>query len=261
MDIIRLLPDSIANQIAAGEVVQRPASVVKELLENSLDAGATSITLIVKEAGRQLVQVVDDGSGMSETDARMCFERHATSKIRSAEDLWAIRTMGFRGEAMASIAAVARVEMRTRRPADELGTELIIEGSSVKDIGPVATAAGTSICVKDLFFNTPARRNFLKTNTAELRHIVDEFTRVALARPDVAMILVRGEDEFIRLTRGKLAQRIAGLQAGADGLAVADQRDIAAAAADGCAADRHQVAGQVDAGRQRSGESGPASCR
>lgn len=211
MDIIRLLPDSIANQIAAGEVVQRPASVVKELLENSLDAGATTISLIVKEAGRQLVQVVDDGSGMSETDARMCFERHATSKIRSAEDLWAIRTMGFRGEAMASIAAVARVELKTRLHNEDLGTEIIIEGSTVKNIGPIATAPGTSISVKDLYFNTPARRNFLKSNTAELRHIVDEFTRVALARADVAMTLFRGEDEFIKLPRGKLAQRISGL--------------------------------------------------
>ena len=209
--MIRLLPDAIANQIAAGEVVQRPASVVKELLENSLDARATQITLIVKEAGRQLVQVVDDGTGMSETDARMCFERHATSKIRNAEDLWAIRTMGFRGEAMASIAAVARVELKTRLHGEDVGSEICIEGSAIKSIGPVATPAGTSIAVKDLFYNTPARRNFLKSNTAELKHIIDEFTRVALARPDVAMHLIRGEEEFLRLPKGKLAQRIAGL--------------------------------------------------
>src|SRR5882672_11497390 len=174
-DIIRLLPDSIANQIAAGEVVQRPASVVKELMENSVDAKATTIRLIVKEAGRNLIQVIDDGSGMSETDARMSLERHATSKIRSAEDLFTIRTMGFRGEALASIAAVSQFEMKTRLASSELGTLLVVEGSEVKRQEPVACDKGTSIAVKNLFYNIPARRNFLKSNPVELRHCLDEF--------------------------------------------------------------------------------------
>jgi len=161
-DIIQLLPDSIANQIAAGEVIQRPASVVKELMENAIDAGATSVKLIVKDAGKTLIQVIDDGCGMSETDARMCFERHATSKIRAAKDLFAIRTMGFRGEAMASIAAVAHVEMRSKLHNEDLGTRLVIEGSEVKIQEACQCAGGTNISVKNLFFNIPARRNFLK---------------------------------------------------------------------------------------------------
>eukprot|EP01136_Pigoraptor_vietnamica_P015402 Opistho-1_new@58527 len=164
LDIIQLLPDSIANQIAAGEVVQRPASVVKELLENSIDAQSTNIQLIVREAGKTLIQVIDNGLGMSETDARMCFERHATSKIRTSDDLFKIRTMGFRGEAMASIAAVAQVEMRTRRTTDELGVLIKIEASELKAQEAIATPEGTSTQVKNLFFNVPARRNFLKSN-------------------------------------------------------------------------------------------------
>ncbi len=176
-DVIQLLPDSIANQIAAGEVIQRPASVVKELMENSVDAGSKNIKLIVKDAGRTLIQVIDDGCGMSETDARMSFERHATSKIRSADDLFAIRTMGFRGEALASIASVAQVELRTRRHASEVGTLIQAEGSKVKSQEPCQTAAGTSFAVKNLFYNVPARRNFLKANTVEFRHILDEFER------------------------------------------------------------------------------------
>lgn len=179
-DIIQLLPDSIANQIAAGEVVQRPASAVKELLENALDAGATNVQLIIKDGGRTLIQVIDNGCGMSDTDARLCFERHATSKIRKADDLFAIRTMGFRGEALASIAAVARVEMKTKMHDRELGTSILIEGSEVKSQDPCQTANGTSISVKDLFFNIPARRNFLKSDSVELGHIEEEFRRVAL---------------------------------------------------------------------------------
>ncbi|MGB3617396.1 MAG: DNA mismatch repair endonuclease MutL, partial [Catalinimonas sp.] len=210
-DLIQLLPDAIANQIAAGEVVQRPASVVKELLENALDADGTSVQLIVKEAGRSLVRVVDDGAGMSATDARLCFERHATSKIRTTDDLFAIRTMGFRGEAMASIAAVSQVEMLTRRAQDELGTRVCIEGSDVKKQEPAAAPVGTSVAVKNLFFNVPARRKFLKSNSVELRHVLDEFTRVALARPDVAFSLHQNDLEVFNLAAGKLSQRIVAL--------------------------------------------------
>ncbi|TCD03576.1 DNA mismatch repair endonuclease MutL [Pedobacter psychroterrae] len=207
-DIIQLLPDSVANQIAAGEVVQRPASAVKELLENAIDAGANKIQLIIKDAGKALIQVIDNGCGMSVTDARMCFERHATSKVRKAEDLFAIRTMGFRGEAMASIAAIAQVEMKTRRHEDEVGTLLEIEGSSVIKQEPVATALGTSICIKNLFFNTPARRNFLKSNPAEMRHIIDEFQRVAMANPSIAFTLHHDGAEIYRLPSAVLKQRI-----------------------------------------------------
>ncbi len=210
-DIIQLLPDSIANQIAAGEVVQRPASVVKELLENSIDAGSTNIRLIVKEAGKILLQVIDNGSGMSETDARMCFERHATSKIRKAEDLFAIRTMGFRGEAMASIAAVAQVEMRTRRVSDELGTKLIIEGSETLAHESDQCPVGTSISVKNLFFNIPARRNFLKSNQVEMRHILDEFQRVVVAHPEVFFSLHHNSIELFHLPAGNLRQRLMGM--------------------------------------------------
>lgn len=207
-DIIQLLPDSVANQIAAGEVVQRPASAVKELLENAVDAGADKIQLVIKDAGKALIQVIDNGCGMSVTDARMCFERHATSKVRKAEDLFAIRTMGFRGEAMASIAAIAQVELKTKRHEDEVGTLIQIEGASFVKQEPVATANGTSIAVKNLFYNTPARRNFLKSNPAEMRHIMDEFQRVALAKPGVSFSLHHDGAEIYRLPASALKQRI-----------------------------------------------------
>lgn len=207
-DIVHLLPDSIANQIAAGEVVQRPASVVKELLENSVDAGANSIKLLVKDAGKALIQVIDDGKGMSVTDARMSFERHATSKIQTADDLFKIRTMGFRGEALASIAAIAQVEMKTRRRGDELGILIQVEASEVKKQEPTATREGTSISVKNLFYNIPARRNFLKSNPVELRHISDEFQRVALSNPEVNMSMINNDLEMFQLDAGKLSKRI-----------------------------------------------------
>jgi DNA mismatch repair protein MutL len=207
-DIIQLLPDSVANQIAAGEVVQRPASAVKELIENSIDAGADKIQLIIKDAGKTLIQIIDNGCGMSTTDARMCFERHATSKIRKAEDLFAIRTMGFRGEAMASIAAIAQVELKTRRIEDELGTCLTIEGSEVLNQEPCATPAGTSICIKNLFYNIPARRNFLKSNAVEIKHIIDEFQRVALAHPEIHFTLHHDQQEVYHLPSVQLKQRI-----------------------------------------------------
>lgn len=207
-DIIQLLPDSVANQIAAGEVVQRPASAVKELLENALDAGADKIQLIVKDAGKALIQVIDNGCGMSVTDARMCFERHATSKVRKADDLFAIRTMGFRGEAMASIAAIAQVEMKTKRQEDEVGTLVEIEGSIIIKQEPTATPNGTSICVKNLFYNTPARRNFLKSNPTEMRYIIDEFQRVALAKPHIAFSLHHDGNEIYRLPAATIKQRI-----------------------------------------------------
>lgn len=207
-DIIQLLPDSVANQIAAGEVVQRPASAVKELIENAIDSGADHIQLIVKDAGKALIQVIDNGCGMSPTDARMCFERHATSKIRKAEDLFAIRTMGFRGEAMASIAAIAQVELKTRRVEDDLGTCVRIEGSEFIAQEAVASPAGTNISVKNLFYNTPARRNFLKSNSVELRHIIDEFQRVALAHPGLFFTLHHDGNELFHLPPSSLKQRI-----------------------------------------------------
>ena len=207
-DKISLLPDNIANQIAAGEVIQRPASAVKELLENAIDAGATEIKLIVNDAGKSLVQVIDNGAGMSETDARMSFERHATSKITTIEDLFHIKTMGFRGEALASIAAVAQVELKTKRLVDETGTYIEIENSVVKKQEPIAATEGTSIAMKNLFFNVPARRNFLKSNTAEMRHIVDEFTRVALAFPQVFFSLTANNQQIFHLEAGNLKQRI-----------------------------------------------------
>ncbi|GGZ22214.1 DNA mismatch repair protein MutL [Echinicola pacifica] len=210
-DIIQLLPDAIANQIAAGEVVQRPASALKELMENSVDAGATDIQVVVKEAGKMLIQVIDNGKGMSLTDARMCFERHATSKIRSSEDLFAIRTFGFRGEAMASIAAVAQVELKTRTADEELGSMICIEGSEVKKQEPVVCQVGTSIAVKNLFFNVPARRNFLKSNPVEMKHIVEEFQRVALSYPEVCFSLMHNEMELYKLGAGKLSQRVVGM--------------------------------------------------
>lgn len=207
-DIIHLLSDSIANQIAAGEVVQRPASVVKELLENAVDAKAKSIQLVIKDAGKTLIQVVDDGIGMSATDARMSFERHATSKIRMSEDLFAIRTMGFRGEALASIAAVAQVEVRTQRLVDELGTLIRIEGSEFKTQEPIATPKGTNIQVKNLFFNVPARRNFLKSNSVEMKHIIDEFHRISLAHPEISFSLHHNDIEIYNLSSSKLSHRI-----------------------------------------------------
>ena len=210
-DVIQLLPDSIANQIAAGEVIQRPASMVKELLENAIDAGSTNIKLIVKEAGKTLVQVIDNGCGMSETDARMCFERHATSKIRASKDLFAIRTMGFRGEALASIAAVAQVEMRTRRQIDELGTRIVIEGSKLKTQEACQCVTGTNISIKNLFFNVPVRRRFLKSNTVEMRHIMDEFQRIAIANPDIFFSLHHNNTEVFHLPAGNLRQRLVGI--------------------------------------------------
>jgi DNA mismatch repair protein MutL len=210
-DIIKLLPESIANQIAAGEVVQRPASVVKELIENSIDAGADEITLIVKDAGKSLVQVIDNGNGMSETDARMSFERHATSKIRKSEDLFLIKTMGFRGEALASIAAVAQVEMKTKLAEEEVGTSIVIEGSQFKGQENTSCKQGTTLTIKNLFFNVPARRNFLKSNPVELRHIMDEFHRLALANPEITFSMYQNDMEVFRLKPGKLSQRVVGL--------------------------------------------------
>lgn len=207
-NIIQLLPDSIANQIAAGEVVQRPASAVKELLENSIDAGASKIKLVIKDAGKQLIQVIDDGKGMTEIDARMCFERHATSKIRTTNDLFNIRTMGFRGEAMASIAAVAQVELKTKTEEDELGTLIKIEGSDIKIQEQVVTQTGSIISIKNLFFNVPARRNFLKSNPVETNHIIEEFKRVAMANPQIQMNFFNNDLEVFNLPAGKLSQRI-----------------------------------------------------
>jgi DNA mismatch repair protein MutL len=207
-DSIHLLPDHIANQIAAGEVIQRPASAVKELLENAVDAGATTIHLIVADAGKALIQVIDNGKGMSETDARMAFERHATSKISNIEDLFHIKTMGFRGEALASIAAVAQVEIKTKRNEDSLGTFIEIENSAVTKQEPIACASGTSIAMKNLFFNVPARRNFLKSNTTELKNIIDEFTRVALAFPHILFKLTSNNQQIYHLEQGSLKQRI-----------------------------------------------------
>ena len=207
-DIIQLLPDNIANQIAAGEVIQRPASAVKELLENAVDAGATEIQLIVNDAGKALIQVIDNGKGMSETDARMSFERHATSKIKNIDDLFHIKTMGFRGEALASIAAVAQVELKTKKAEDTIGTYIEIDNSVVKKQEPIAMQTGSSIAMKNLFFNVPARRNFLKSNPSELRHIIDEFIRVAMAFPDIFFSLTSNGQEVFHLESGSLKQRI-----------------------------------------------------
>ncbi len=207
-DIIQLLPDHVANQIAAGEVVQRPASVVKELLENAIDADATEIKLIIKGAGKILVQVIDNGKGMSVTDARLSFERHATSKIKSAEDLFQLNTKGFRGEALASIAAIAHVELKTKRTGDELGTSIEIEGSTVKSQEVSVIPTGTSVAVKNLFFNIPARRNFLKSDTVELRHITDEFHRVALAHPNIAFAYYHNGSDLFNVPSENYRQRI-----------------------------------------------------
>ena len=207
-DIIHLLPDSIANQIAAGEVIQRPASVVKELVENAIDAGADHIQLIIKDAGRTLIQVIDNGKGMSATDARMAFERHATSKIKSADDLFALRTMGFRGEALPSIAAIAQVELRTRREEDELGTLLQISGSKVETQECIACPRGSNFSVKNIFFNVPARRKFLKSNDTERRNILTELERIVLVNPSIEFSLVDNEMEVLRYPAANLRQRI-----------------------------------------------------
>ena len=210
-DIIQLLPDSVANQIAAGEVIQRPASVVKELVENALDAGATEILVHVKDAGRTLVQITDNGCGMSPTDARMSFERHATSKITSANDLFNIRTMGFRGEALASIAAIADVELRTKKMEDEVGTFIHIVGSEVIKQEPVACANGTSFQIKNLFFNVPARRKFLKGNTTELKHIISEIQRVAIPNPGIKISLFHNNSAVYELPKANHRKRIVDL--------------------------------------------------
>jgi DNA mismatch repair protein MutL len=207
-DIIHLLPDSVANQIAAGEVIQRPASVIKELVENSIDAGSRSVKVIVRDGGKTSIQVIDNGCGMSVTDARMCFERHSTSKIRAASDLFAIRTFGFRGEALASVASIAQVTLLTRKIDQELGTILIISGSTVEKQETAACNPGTSFTVKNLFYNVPARRKFLKTNNAELKHIIYEFQRIALANPDVEFVLESNDTEVYNLPATNIKQRI-----------------------------------------------------
>ena len=211
MDIINILPDSVANQIAAGEVVDRPAGAVKELLENAMDAGATQIDLVVKDAGRTLIQVIDNGSGMSDSDARLCFERHATSKIQRADDLFAIHTMGFRGEALASIAAIAQVELRTRLHDSELGTTVVIEGSHIVSQAPTVCPRGTSVAVKNLFYNVPARRNFLKRDSVEMSHIEEVFRRITLIHYDIAFTLSHNGRVIYDLKAGSMLQRIAGL--------------------------------------------------
>jgi DNA mismatch repair protein MutL len=212
--IIQLLPDHVANQIAAGEVVQRPASVVKELLENAVDAKASDIKLIVKEAGKTLVQVIDNGLGMNTTDARLCFERHATSKIRQAEDLFDLHTKGFRGEALASIAAIAHVEMKTKQDQEELGNHIVIEGSKLTTQEVAVLPKGTSFAVKNLFFNIPARRNFLKSETVEFRHVLDEFQRVALAHPSISFTLIHNGSELYNLPGSNMRQRIVAIFGG-----------------------------------------------
>jgi len=210
-DLIHLLPDSVANQIAAGEVIQRPSSLVKELVENAVDCSSTEIKIIIKDAGRTLVQIIDNGCGMSETDARMAFERHATSKISKADDLFAVKTMGFRGEALASIGAVAQVELKTRRQDDELGTRLCISGSKVETQEPVSCPAGSNFAIKNLFYNIPARRKFLKSNQTELKHIIVELQRVALSHPAIQFIMHHNGSEIYHLVPGNLRQRIVGV--------------------------------------------------
>ncbi len=207
-DIIQLLPDSVANQIAAGEVIQRPASVVKELTENAVDAGANEIGVVIKDAGRTLIQVTDNGIGMSDTDARLAFERHATSKIRNANDLFEIRTKGFRGEALASIAAIAHIVLKTRQPEEEIGTEISINGSELEYQNPVSCPAGTTILVKNIFYNVPARRKFLKSNTTELKYIINEFQHIALAHPEIAFSLIHNDSEILHLPASNPRQRI-----------------------------------------------------
>ena len=208
MDIIQLLPDHLANQIAAGEVIQRPASAAKEMLENAIDSGADNIHLIIRDAGKTLIQVVDNGCGMSEKDARMSFERHATSKIKDANDLFAIRTMGFRGEAMASMAAIAHIDLKTKPHSENVGTRIIIEGSEIKEQENCAAANGTSIAIKNLFYNVPARRKFLKSDQVELKHIIEEFQRIALAHPEVNLSMHHNNNELFHLRQSSLRQRI-----------------------------------------------------
>ncbi|MCX6326220.1 MAG: DNA mismatch repair endonuclease MutL [Bacteroidia bacterium] len=210
-DLIKLLPDSVANQIAAGEVIQRPASVVKELMENSVDAGAKNIRVKIKDSGKTLIQVIDDGSGMSETDARLSFERHATSKITTAQDLFAITTKGFRGEALASIAAVAMVELKTRRGESDTGIMVVINGSKVDTQEPCSCPVGSSFSVKNLYFNIPARRKFLKSDNTEIRHIVNEFQKIVIAHPDIRFSLHHNDSEIYNLTAGNIKQRIIGV--------------------------------------------------
>jgi DNA mismatch repair protein MutL len=211
IDIINLLPDSVANQIAAGEVIQRPASAVKELLENALDSGATDIRLVVKDSGKTLIQVIDNGCGMSPSDARMSFERHATSKIKKADDLFDIQTMGFRGEALASLAAIAHVELKTKRQEDQIGTQIIVEGTKVKSQTEIVCKDGSVFSIKNLFFNTPARRNFLKSDTVELRHITEIFTRVAMVNPHISFSFFDDTRQKYNLSKGSLKQRIVDL--------------------------------------------------
>ena len=210
-DIIHLLPDSVANQIAAGEVIQRPASVIKELVENAVDARATSIQIILKDAGRTLIQVIDNGCGMSPTDARLAFERHSTSKIRHAEDLFSLCTMGFRGEALASIAAIAQVELRTRRAEDEVGTCLRMAASQCESQEVITTPVGSNFSIKNIFFNVPARRKFLKSNQVELSNIINEFERMALVNTEVEFTLIHNDSELYRIPAGSLRQRIVSL--------------------------------------------------
>ena len=210
-DVIRLLPDSVANQIAAGEVIQRPASIVKELVENAIDAEASNIYVLVTDAGKTCIQVIDDGKGMSETDARLSFERHATSKIREASDLFALRTMGFRGEALASIAAVAQVELKTRPASEEVGTKIVIAGSKFESQEVVSCPKGSNFSVKNLFFNIPARRKFLKANSTELSNILAEFERIALVNPDISFVLSHNGTEMLNLPAIPLRQRIMGV--------------------------------------------------
>jgi len=207
-DVIKLLPDSVANQIAAGEVIQRPSSVVKELMENAVDAGSEKIDVIIRDSGRTLIQVIDNGTGMSETDARLAFERHATSKITTANDLFKISTKGFRGEALASIAAVAMVELRTKREEDESGTLLEISASKVETQEPCSCSTGSSISVKNLFFNIPARRKFLKSDNTEMRHIINEFQKIVIAHPEIRFTLIHNDSEVYNLLRGSTRQRI-----------------------------------------------------
>jgi DNA mismatch repair protein MutL len=207
-DIIQLLPDSVANQIAAGEVIQRPASVIKELVENAVDAGATSIQVIVKDAGKSLIQVIDNGIGMTETDARLSFERHATSKIKTADDLFEIRTKGFRGEALASIASIAQLVLKTRQPDKEIGTQITLSGSVIEGQEPVSCPVGSNFMVKNLFYNVPARRKFLKSNPTEFKHILNEFERIVLAHPDVEFLLTNDDEQVLNLPQTNLRQRI-----------------------------------------------------
>ena len=210
-DIIKLLPENVANQIDAGEVVQRPASIVKELLENSVDSGASKIILRIKDAGRLLIQVIDNGCGMTETDARVCFERHATSKISKAEDLFSLHTLGFRGEALSSIAAVTQMEMKTRTAAEDIGTKIVIEGNKIVSQEPCSCETGTSISAKNIFYNIPARRNFLKSNTIELKHVIEEFTKVALINPQLHFVVYNNENMLYDLPPENFKQQIVNL--------------------------------------------------